>query len=42
MMITQADEGPMAEPLRPGINDRQQEIINLVRERGYVSIDMLA
>lgn len=32
----------MAEPLRSGLNQRQQDIINLVRERGYVSIDMLA
>ncbi|MGJ3261524.1 MAG: DeoR/GlpR family DNA-binding transcription regulator [Rhodospirillales bacterium] len=32
----------MADVTRPGISDRQQEIIGLVRERGYVSIDMLA
>ncbi len=32
----------MAEVTRSGISDRQQEIIGLVRERGYVSIDMLA
>ncbi|MBO6947354.1 MAG: DeoR family transcriptional regulator [Rhodospirillales bacterium] len=32
----------MAEITRSGISDRQQEIIGLVRDRGYVSIDMLA
>jgi len=32
----------VAEVRRSGINDRQREIVNLVRDRGYASIDMMA